>query len=53
VKGRIDVTRYRQIDHEEWPVVMESIGVYWIPVFQLLEQRGFEVKLVNAVHVKN
>jgi transposase len=34
-------------------VAMESTGVYWIPVFQLLETRGFEVILVNARHVKN
>lgn len=34
-------------------VVMESTGVYWIPVFQILEEYGFEVKLVNACHVKN
>jgi transposase len=34
-------------------VVMESTGVYWIPVFELLEQRGFKVLLVNARHVKN
>lgn len=34
-------------------IAMESTGVYWIPVFQLLESRGFEVKLVNAKHVKN
>jgi transposase len=34
-------------------VVMESTGVYWIPLFQVLEARGFEVKLVNARHVKN
>jgi transposase len=34
-------------------VAMESTGVYWIPVFQILESRGFEVKLVNARHVKN
>lgn len=33
-------------------VAMESTGVYWIPVFQILETRGFEVKLVNAHHVK-
>ena len=33
--------------------VMESTGVYWIPVCQILEQRGLEVKLVNACHVKN
>jgi len=34
-------------------IAMESTGVYWIPVFQLLETRGFEVCLVNARHVKN
>jgi transposase len=34
-------------------VVMESTGVYWIPLFQILEARGFEVALVNARHVKN
>jgi transposase len=33
-------------------VAMESTGVYWIPVFGILESRGFEVKLVNAHHVK-
>lgn len=34
-------------------VAMESTGVYWIPVFEILERRGLEVKLVNARHVKN
>ncbi len=34
-------------------VVMESTGVYWIPLYELLESRGFEVKLVDARHVKN
>ena len=34
-------------------VAMESTGVYWIPVFELLEARGFSVLLVNARHVKN
>ena len=32
---------------------MESTGVYWIPAFELLESNGFDVKLVNARHVKN
>lgn len=32
---------------------MESTGVYWIPIFELLEARGFEVYLVNARHIKN
>jgi hypothetical protein len=34
-------------------VAMESTSVYWIPVYQILESRGFEVYLVNAQHVKN
>lgn len=34
-------------------VVMEATGVYWIPVFEILEGRGFEVLLVNAQHVKH
>lgn len=34
-------------------VAMESTGVYWIPIFQILESRGFEVVLVNAHQVKN
>jgi hypothetical protein len=29
-------------------IAMESTGVYWIPVFEILEARGFEVLLVNA-----
>jgi transposase len=34
-------------------VAMESTGVFWIPLFQILEARGFTVFLVNAHHVKN
>lgn len=34
-------------------VAMESTGVYWIPLFQILESYGFEVFLVNAGHIKN
>lgn len=34
-------------------VAMESTGVYWIPLFQMLESRGLKVCLVNARHVKN
>jgi hypothetical protein len=32
---------------------MESTGIYWIPVFEILEYHGLEVRLVNARHVKN
>ena len=34
-------------------VAMESTGVYWIPLFQVLEAAGIEVCLVNARHCKN
>jgi Transposase len=32
---------------------MESTGVYWIPAYEVLEQRGFEVVLVNARDAKH
>jgi transposase len=34
-------------------VAMESTGVYWIPLFQILERAGLEVVLVNARHCQN
>jgi len=32
---------------------MESTGVYWIPLYEILEERRFKVYLVNARHAKN
>jgi len=34
-------------------VAMESTGIYWIPLYDILEERGIEVYLVNARHLKN
>jgi transposase len=34
-------------------VAIESTGVYWVPAFQILEQRGFAVVLVNAGDAKH
>jgi len=34
-------------------VAMETTGVYWIPLYQLLSDAGIKVCLVNARHVKN
>src|SRR5260370_19792545 len=34
-------------------VAMQSTGVYWMPVFEVLEEHGLEVCLVNAQHTKN
>jgi transposase len=34
-------------------VALQSTGVYWMPVFEILEQHGLEVFLVNARHTKN
>lgn len=34
-------------------VALQSTGVYWMPVLEILEQHGLEVSLVNAPHTKN
>lgn len=34
-------------------VAMESTGVYWLPIFRVLKDSGFDVILVNASDVKN
>lgn len=34
-------------------IAMESTGIYWKPVFNILEEEDFEIILVNARHVKN
>ena len=34
-------------------VAMESTGVYWLPLYFVLKDRGFDVVLVNARDVKN
>ena len=58
---RIFATFTHDLNHlAEWlqqcgvrTVAMESTGVYWVPLMQILEARGLEVYLVNAKHVKN
>ena len=34
-------------------VALESTGVFWIPIYEILEARGLAVHLVNARHVRN
>ncbi len=34
-------------------VAMESTGVYWIPIFEILEARGLDTQVVNARHLKH
>ena len=34
-------------------VALESTGVFWIPIYEILEARGIAVQLVNARHVRN
>ena len=41
------------VEHRIDTVAMESTGVYWIPLFELLEARGLRVFLVNARYVKH
>jgi len=33
-------------------VAMESTGVYWVPIYNILELEGFEIDVVNAQHIK-
>ena len=33
-------------------VAMEATGVYWVPLYEVLQERGIDVNLVNAHHVK-
>lgn len=40
-------------EHGITSIAMESTGVYWVALFLLLQEQGFEVYLVNAKHVKN
>ncbi len=39
--------------HGVTSIAMESMGVYWIPAYEILKQHGFEVILVNARYAKN
>jgi transposase len=39
-------------EHQVTEIVMEATGSYWKPVWYILEERAFELKLVNAQHVK-
>ncbi|MCE5345200.1 MAG: IS110 family transposase [Bacteroidales bacterium] len=40
-------------EHGITTIAMESTGVYWVALFLILQEYGFEVYLVNAKHVKN
>src|SRR5215213_11701730 len=33
-------------------VAMESTGVYWVPLYEMLEEQAIEVYLVNSQHLK-
>jgi transposase len=39
--------------HSVQTVAMESTGVLWLPLYDMLEAKGIEVFLVNAAHAKN
>ncbi len=48
----LEKLRDRLTEHKITHIAMESTGVYWKPVFNILEE-DFEVLLVNAQHLKN
>ncbi len=47
-----DLARFLK-EHRIVTVVMQSTGVYWIPLYDVLEDAGLEVYLVNARDTKN
>lgn len=55
--GAFTVDLYRLADWLEGcggeTVAMESTGVYWIPLFQVLEEKGFDVTLVDPQRLKS
>jgi transposase len=53
VTGRLQELAQWLVQEGRRHVAIESTGVYWKPVFNVLEQAGLEVVLVNARHVKN
>jgi transposase len=40
------------LDHQIDTVAMESTGIYWVPIYEMLEAAGLRVFLVNARHFK-
>src|SRR3990172_5770946 len=48
IEGLRDWLKSEGVTH----VAMESTGIYWRPVYNILEE-GFEIMLVNARHIKN
>ena len=41
------------LQHAIDTVAMEATGIYWVPLYEVLEAAGIEVCLVNGAHVKN
>lgn len=41
------------LEHGITTVAMESTGVYWVPVFEVLARRGLDVQLVSTKHLKS
>src|SRR3569832_699627 len=39
--------------HEVTHVAMEATGVYWRPVWHILEPEGLQLVLGNAAHIRN
>jgi len=50
--GLGEAAAYLESEHIE-KIVMEATGVYWIPVYEYLEKKGFDISLVNGAHAKN
>ena len=51
-KSIIELIQYLRENHIE-TIAMESTGILWLPLYDMLEKEGFEVFLVNSSHARN
>ncbi len=51
-KGVEEAAEYLKTEGIE-KIVMEATGIYWIPVYEYFEKKGFLLSLVNGAHAKN
>jgi len=51
--GQLHALRDWLKEHGVHSVAMEATGVYWLCAYEVLEQAGLEVLVVNGKHVKN
>ena len=53
VTSQLHALRDWLLSHQVRAVAMEATGVYWMPLYSILEEAGLEVSMVNGKQIKN